>query len=79
MFRQLMDAIERMENRQRIEKINNELQRVNERLKDLAVRDTLTGLYNRQGFAEEMESLIHKVLFRFVPQFHRLRLSVTRL
>ena len=61
MFRQLMDAIERMENRQRIEKINNELQRVNERLKDLAVRDTLTGLYNRQGFAEEMESLIHKV------------------
>ena len=61
MFRQLMDAIERMENRQRIEKINNELQRVNERLKNLAVRDTLTGLYNRQGFAEELEALIHKV------------------
>ena len=61
MFRQLMDAIERMENRQRIEKINNELQRVNERLKNLAVRDTLTGLYNRQGFTEELESLIYRV------------------
>ena len=61
MFRQLMDAIERMENRQRIEKINNELQQVNERLKNLAVRDMLTGLYNRQGFSEELENLIRMV------------------
>ena len=61
MFRQLMDAIERMENRQRIEKINNELQQVNERLKNLAVRDMLTGLYNRQGFSDELENLIHMV------------------
>lgn len=61
MFRQLMDAIERMENRERIEKINNELHIANERLQNLAVRDMLTGLYNRQGFAEELESLIHMV------------------
>lgn len=61
MFRQLVDAIERMENRQRIEKINNELKQVNERLKNLAVRDMLTGLYNRQGFSEELEILIHSV------------------
>lgn len=61
MFRNLMDAIERIENRQRIEKINNELQRVNERLKNLAIKDTLTGLYNRQGFTEELESLIYRV------------------
>ena len=61
MFRQLMDAIERMENRQRIEKINNELEQVNERLKKIAVSDMLTGLYNRQGFAEELGSLINKV------------------
>ena len=61
MFRNLMDAIERIENRQRIEKINNALQIVNERLTDLAIKDTLTGLYNRQGFSEEIESLINKV------------------
>lgn len=61
MFRQLMDAIERMENRQRIEKINNELHIANERLQNLAIRDTLTGLYNRQGFAEELETMIHMV------------------
>ena len=61
MFRQLMDAIERMENRQRIEKINNELHIANERLKNLAVRDMLTGLYNRQGFSEELENLIRMV------------------
>lgn len=58
MFRQLMDAIERYESRSKIEKINNELHLVNERLKNLAVRDTLTGLYNRQGFTEELEKLI---------------------
>lgn len=61
MFRQLIDAIERMENRERIEKINNELQKVNERLKNLAVRDMLTGLYNRQGFSDELETLVHMV------------------
>ena len=61
MFRQLMDAIERMENKQRLDKINKELKRVNERLKNLAVRDMLTGLYNRQGFAEEIENLIYKI------------------
>lgn len=61
MFRYLMDAIERMENRQRIEKINNELQLVNQRLKNLAIRDMLTGFYNRQGFIEELDSLIDRV------------------
>ena len=61
MFRQLVDAIERMENRERIEKINDELHIANERLKNLAVRDMLTGLYNRQGFSEELEKLIHMV------------------
>lgn len=57
MYRQLIDAIERVESRNEIEKMNNELQRVNERLKNLAVRDTLTGLYNRQGFSEELDFL----------------------
>ena len=59
-FRQLMDAIERTESRLKIEKINDELQFVNGRLKQLAVCDMLTGLYNRQGFNEELETYIYK-------------------
>lgn len=55
LYRQLLDAIERIENRQKIESINSKLQLVNGRLKELAIRDTLTGLYNRQGFNEELE------------------------
>jgi diguanylate cyclase (GGDEF)-like protein len=60
MYRQLIDAIERVESRNEIEKMNNELQHVNERLKNLAVRDTLTGLYNRQGFSEELDFLAER-------------------
>lgn len=60
LFRQLLDAMERMEAQQKIERINNELQFVNERLKSLAVSDTLTGLYNRQGFNEELETQINR-------------------
>ena len=59
-FRQLMDAIERIESRQKIEKINAELQFVNGRLKQLAICDMLTGLYNRQGFSEELETYIYR-------------------
>lgn len=55
LFRQLLDAMERREARDQINSINNELQFVNNRLKDLAIKDTLTGLYNRQGFNEELE------------------------
>lgn len=55
LYRELLDAMERMEARNQINSINNELQFVNDRLKELAVRDTLTGLYNRQGFNEEFE------------------------
>ena len=55
LYRQLLDAIERMETRQKIESINSELQFVNKRLKESAIKDILTGLYNRQGFNEELE------------------------
>lgn len=60
LYRQLLDAIERMETQNKIESINSELQFVNERLKELASKDTLTGLYNRQGFNEEMEVLLKR-------------------
>lgn len=60
LYRQLLDAIERMEARIKIESINNELQFVNGRLRELAVKDTLTGLYNREGFLEELEIEIER-------------------
>ncbi len=41
-FRQLVDAVER-------EKIHEELRRMNSRLQNMALKDNLTGLYNRQG------------------------------
>lgn len=55
LFRQLLEAMERKEARDQLNSINNELQFVNNRLKDLAIKDTLTGLHNRQGFHEELE------------------------
>jgi diguanylate cyclase (GGDEF)-like protein len=62
LFRQLLDAIDRMEAQTKIEHINKELQFVNSRLKQLAIKDPLTGLYNRQGFNEELELEMHKAL-----------------
>ena len=58
LFRQLLDTMERMEAQNKIKSINKELQFANERLKHQAVRDNLTGLYNRQGFNEELEALV---------------------
>lgn len=60
LFRQLLNAITRMEAQSKIEHINKELQFVNSRLKQMAVRDSLTGLYNRQGFNEELEMELHR-------------------
>lgn len=60
MFRQLMDSIDRMETQIKIEMINNELQAVNKRLKEIAVKDNLTGLYNREGLNVQMEQKIKK-------------------
>lgn len=45
---QLMNAIERIRDRKRI-------QQINDRLNQMAITDMLTGLYNRQGFAKIIE------------------------
>lgn len=58
LFRQLLDAIERFEAREKIQSINKELKFVNDRLKQLAICDNLTGLFNRQGFSEEITNRI---------------------
>lgn len=71
LYRQLLDSIERMETQQKVERINSELQFVNGRLKEQAVRDTLTGLYNRQGLYEELECRIKCT----VNEGERLKLS----
>lgn len=58
LFRQLFDAIERMEAQNKIKSINKELKVVNDKLKQMSVKDNLTGLYNRQGFKEELDALV---------------------
>ncbi|MBQ4524297.1 MAG: diguanylate cyclase [Lachnospiraceae bacterium] len=57
LFRHFLDAIEHLEDKSKVEKMNRKLSRMNERLKNIAVSDRLTGLYNRQGFAEKIEEL----------------------
>lgn len=47
-FNQLLDKIEHM-------RAHSEIEKMNERLKKIAVTDQLTGLYNRQGFLELVE------------------------
>lgn len=51
LFRQVIDAIKKWE-------INEEVRRVNELLKEQAVTDALTGLYNRQGYY----SIVHAIV-----------------
>lgn len=58
LFRQLYDALERLEAQNKIKSINQELHDVNDKLKQMSVRDNLTGLYNRQGFSEKLEELV---------------------
>lgn len=59
LFRQLLDAMDRIEAHNQIKTINKELQFANERLKHQAIKDNLTGLYNRQGFTEEVQALVY--------------------
>lgn len=56
-FRELLAAIERLEDKKEIESINKELKKVNDRLSQLAITDMLTGLLNRQGLSEKTEQL----------------------
>lgn len=60
LFRQLLDSMERIETQRQIQQMNETLQKTNERLKDLAIKDTLTGLFNRQGLTEELTTYVKK-------------------
>lgn len=53
-FRQLVDAIER-------EKIHAELRKMNSRLQTIALKDNLTGLYNRQGLQYNIDRNVLQV------------------
>lgn len=57
LFRHFLDAVEHLEDKNKVERMNCQLSKMNERLKNIAVMDRLTSLYNRQGFAEKMEEL----------------------
>ena len=62
LFRQLLDAEERLEAQQKIQKINKELKGLNERLKYFAISDQLTGIYNRKGFSDIIDEHIAKAV-----------------
>lgn len=55
-FGQLIEAVERLKTRDELKRMNMELKHMNERLQEIAVKDLLTGLYNRQGFKHIIES-----------------------
>lgn len=57
LFRHFLDAVEHLEDKSKVEHMNQKLSKMNERLKNIAVLDRLTALYNRQGFAEKIEEL----------------------
>lgn len=50
-FQQLLDALTKLENRRKIEKINAELEKS-------SITDFLTGLYNRDGFFQKTEKMV---------------------
>lgn len=59
-FRQLLDATNRLEANEKIKQVTKELKEMNERLHYAAVTDPLTGLLNRQGFQNEIEKMSKK-------------------
>lgn len=54
-FQQLLDALAKLENDRKIQKINAKLERS-------AVTDFLTGLYNRDGFFQNVENMLERSL-----------------
>lgn len=54
-FQQLLDALAKLENDRKIQKINAKLERS-------AVTDFLTGLYNRDGFFRNVETMLERSL-----------------
>ena len=54
-FQQLLDALAKLENDRKIQKINAKLERS-------AVTDFLTGLYNRDGFFQNVETMLERSL-----------------
>lgn len=56
-FAQLIGTVDRLKTREEMQRMNVELKNVNSRLQEIAIRDLLTGLYNRQGFRHIIDSL----------------------
>ena len=56
-YRQMVDLIEKIDANETIKKMNESLIYVNKQLEESLVKDTLTGIYNREGYASKMREI----------------------
>ena len=56
-YRQMVDLIEKIEASATIQKMNESLIYVNKKLEESVVKDALTGIYNREGYARKMREI----------------------
>lgn len=59
-YRQMVDLIEKIEASETIKKMNESLMFVNKKLEESVVKDALTGIYNREGYARKMREIQNK-------------------
>ena len=56
-YRQMVDLIEKIDASATIKKMNESLIYVNKKLEESVVKDALTGIYNREGYARKMREI----------------------
>ena len=56
-YRQMVDLIEKIEASATIKKMNESLIYVNKKLEESVVKDALTGIFNREGYARKMREI----------------------
>ena len=56
-YRQMVDLIEKIDASATIKKMNESLMYVNKKLEESVVKDALTGIYNREGYARKMREI----------------------
>ena len=59
-YRQMVDLIEKIDANATIKKMNESLMHVNKQLEETVVKDSLTGIYNREGYATKMREIEKK-------------------
>ena len=56
-YRQLVDFVEKEQANELVHAMNEKLRNANKKLEEIAIKDALTGIYNRQGLAAKIEEL----------------------